>query len=242
MSAKLAKIAVTAALAATPLVVWLPSASAQGAVACGSMVTGPVRLSGDLSCNGDGVTLLGGQLDLHHHTITGNGTGTGITVAGATGGARVVDGTVTGFANGIAAKANVFVYHSTIDRNTSGIAVVADARAYVSKSTIDSNATGVDCSEGVVIVSGSLVSSNAIGVRLFDCEGSVVSGSVVRGNTQAGVEELEGFTDVANPTLTVRRDLFESNAVAIHLTALAQGVVVRASRFVGNGSNVVTDS
>lgn len=85
-------VAPTAATAAPPPLV----------LACGSVVTGPITLASNLTCNGDAITLLSGTLDLHHHTITGDGTGAGLTVgADEEATATIENGTITGFETGI---------------------------------------------------------------------------------------------------------------------------------------------
>ena len=96
------KLAVIGTTMATALF-WSTPAQAQ-AWACGATVSGTVNLNHDLHCHGDGLVLLHGSLNLHGHTIYGDGTGTGVAVAGDTGtadAAAITNGTITGFVVGV---------------------------------------------------------------------------------------------------------------------------------------------
>lgn len=296
MWSRLTKIAVSAALFGAPIAAWSAPASAV-TIGCGSTVTGPASLSHDLHCHGDGITLLSGRLDLHHHTISGDGTGTGITVGDQADGypavsAAVANGTIAGFDTGITSPGadtlslaltnvtvsesatmgvdgmfitstsldhvtlthnqgtaievtfpnSVSIAHSAISHNGNGIVAFSDGHVTIVRTTITSNTNAIICSQGLVSLTRSSVSHNSSGVQLSLCEGSTLTDSTFVGNTNAASEETDGFTDIANPTLTVRGDTFESNQVGLHLTTNAMAVVVRDSVFRANRQGVVMDA
>lgn len=73
---------------------------------CGELISSSVTLEQDLNCSGDGLIIDGNDLtlDLHGHTVTGDGSGDGITLASGAGpvsGVTVENGTVTDFDNGL---------------------------------------------------------------------------------------------------------------------------------------------
>ncbi len=83
MKSGLIKVITAAAAVAAPVVGWAAPAAATTVVSCGSTVHGSVTLKHDLHCHGDGVTVLSGTLNLNHHTISGDGTGSGVVAGGA---------------------------------------------------------------------------------------------------------------------------------------------------------------
>jgi hypothetical protein len=87
MSSARPRLAALAALAALPalvasVVLAPPASAAPVAVSCGDIVTGEAYLAADLTCAGDGLTLVGDvTLDLAGHTLAGDGTGTALRLA-----------------------------------------------------------------------------------------------------------------------------------------------------------------
>ena len=70
--------------------------------ACGDVIVSDLRLENDLVCAGDGLTVsaTGVRINLHGHTISGNGTGVGIRV-NASQDVSIQDGTIRGFLQGM---------------------------------------------------------------------------------------------------------------------------------------------
>jgi hypothetical protein len=265
------------------------------ALTCGSTVTGPVTLSQDLVCSGDAITLLSGTVDLHHHTISGDGTGTAVTLGTvaddfSTITATVENGTITNFATGFATPSDggvqqlnlqsLSITHSTdgivgtginnldLDHvilvDASDVAVVADqtlvtatqttishsGAAFVivsdggvtaSNLTVNDNANAGDCSQGYFNVKGSQFARNAVGLNLFQCEGSVFTDSVFLNNGGAAITESQGFDSNADPTLTISNDHFRGNLVGLQLSDQAMAVAVSNSVFTLNGTGIVMD-
>jgi hypothetical protein len=86
-----------------------PHPSGSSTVSCGQTITKSIILTADLHCTGNGLTIGANNviIDLGQHTISGDGTGTAITIEGATGTDIVVkpvleNGTVSGFGTGLA--------------------------------------------------------------------------------------------------------------------------------------------
>jgi hypothetical protein len=236
-----------AAIAMGPVGVWATPAAAT-TVECGAIVQGPVRLSHDLHCIGNGITMLGGELDLRGHIISGNGSGAAVTV-GQDGSeepvaASVVGGTITGF--GVAVQAQwpntAFVAHTRILDNARGIVLVADGHAHVSHTLIDGSQTGVLCSQGRITMSHSTISNNTDGAELFQCEGSTFSNVRFNHNAGFGIDDTWADTYLANPTLTLDHATFDGNKVGLHLAVAVSGVDVRASTFTGNETGVLGDT
>ncbi|MDQ1485353.1 MAG: hypothetical protein QOJ62_1046, partial [Actinomycetota bacterium] len=264
-------------------------------LSCGETVTGPVVLTHDLHCHGDGVVLLGGSLNLHRHTISGDGTGLGVAVAASAGAAvdaAVTSGTITGFATGIAhvgsddltlrlsnlaihdttaaaissqpnttealdhvvvtdnvglgidetLGGHAVVSHSTINHNGSGVVVDSDGSIDLVRTAIRHNDVAISCSQGRVGLNHSEVTQNGSGISMFQCEGSVLANSRFIGNGMAASEETLGFSDIADPTLVIRNDVFQGNGTGLHLTPFAMTTVVRDSVFRANGAGIVMDA
>jgi len=94
-----AVLAVAGLALAGTLLPALPAAAAT--VRCGDTLTRDTRLTRDLRCAGDGLTLAPGvRLDLDGHRLRGDGTGTGVRALGSTG-AAVRDGRIEGWRRGI---------------------------------------------------------------------------------------------------------------------------------------------
>ena len=69
---------------------------------CGQVLTASLTLNGDLTCTGDGLTMSGTAaivLNLNGHVISGNGTGTGVTLSGKS--ETVQNGVISGFSFGV---------------------------------------------------------------------------------------------------------------------------------------------
>jgi parallel beta-helix repeat protein len=78
-----------------------PRAGADAGVGCGSTLTADTTLTANLRCSGDGLVVTGAgvTLDLAGHSLSGDGTGSGITIAGAH--VTVTNGVVAHFRQGV---------------------------------------------------------------------------------------------------------------------------------------------
>jgi hypothetical protein len=269
------------------------SSTTSTSVSCGSTITGPAALTHDMHCHGDAVTLARGTLDLRQHTITGDGTGTGITIGTDTDDtpitATVENGTLTHFGTGIGSSfttgqqlrvkdlsithstdgvntdgmsvdldhvslayesgtaiindggRDVTVTHSTISHAGFAVTVQFDGAISMSDTIVTKSVSAISCSEGVVTLNRVLVNNNTQGLDLAECEGSTITDSAFIDNSNAATYEDEGFDDVANPTLTVKRVLFQGNKVGLHLSIYAMTVSVSDSVFRQNGTGIAMD-
>jgi parallel beta-helix repeat protein len=109
---------------------------------CGEEITASVTLTGNLTCHGDGLIVdpyADVTLDLGGHTITGDGTGTGVTLSSADvapSAYTVTDGTIAHFATGVSAGTvdSIDVSHVRLARDTTAI--------FVSPAVFDVSVTG----------------------------------------------------------------------------------------------------
>jgi hypothetical protein len=224
MRTRLSKIVVSVAVIAAPIACWATPAAAATTVGCGSTVSGHATLKHDLHCHGDGVTLLSGTLNLNHHTISGDGTGNGIAVAG--GKATIKNGSIAKFGTGVTATVDdavVTLDYVTISRvtwtavdgttiNTANLShvnlrdnkgdalvVIAPNQATVSHSTITRNGRGIVLVvDGQADVKDSVIDSNGVGL---DCSQGVatVNHSVVsRNDTGVSLAECESSSFTAS--------------------------------------------
>lgn len=93
-------------------------------VACGASVVTDLKLGNDLDCTGDAliVNADGITIDLNGHTLTGSGTGNGITVRGRQY-VTIHDGTIRGFVTGVfvANSSLILIKGNRLTSNREGI-------------------------------------------------------------------------------------------------------------------------
>jgi hypothetical protein len=228
------KLAVIGTTMATALF-WSTPAQAH-AWACGATVSGTVNLNHDLHCHGDGLVLLNGSLNLHGHTIHGDGTGTGVAVAGETGAADVAaitNGTITGFV--------VDVEHLGSDNlrlNLSKLEVsgTSDAAIRSQPNTVgtfdnlrvtDNARFGLDQSfGGHLVMAHSVVDHNGLGFALNSDASIDLVKTTIRNNDSA-INCSEG-------RIGLKASEVSHNGSGISMF-LCEGSVLDESSFIGNG-------
>src|SRR2546427_6997027 len=95
-------------------------------------LAGDYQVSGDLNCSGDGITIIvsGVHLNMAAHVLTGDGTGTGLTVGNGVddfeGDVDVRNGTLKGFATGVRIQRAVGVSLAAVTATENGTGMVLD--------------------------------------------------------------------------------------------------------------------
>jgi parallel beta-helix repeat protein len=173
----------------------LPAAPATAdALACGTVVTTSITLTGDLGpCTGD--ALIAGAdgitIDLGGHTISGTGTGAGVRVAQRTG-VTVTNGTIQGFHTGVVLDESTY---STVSKlvlrdHIRGVNVAGSDLNLVEKNTItgsglDGIRLGLSADN---VISKNTLSGNVFGIGVADWStGNLVEKNVLRDTRGFGV-------------------------------------------------------
>jgi hypothetical protein len=209
------------------------------ALACGSTVTGPVALSQDLVCSGDAITLLSGTLDLRHHTISGDGTGTAVSVGTAAGGtATVENGTITGFATGIQAALagglhRLIVQSVSVTDSTDGILGLSIDDVVLDDVTLtDVSDIAVSADTTLVTVNHATITHSGQAFFVIDDGGVTATNINVSDNSAAGVCS-QGFFNINDAQ-------FNRNADGISLYQ-CEGSVFSNSVFLNNTNAGITE-
>lgn len=219
------KIIIAAAAMVAPVAAWAGPAGAATPVACGSTVHGSATLHRDLHCHGDGVTVLSGTLNLNRHTISGDGTGSGVVAGGPK--VTIKNGSISKFFIGVTASADgtaVSLDHVAISNTTdravdgeainsvsltnvtlrdnagSGLLVISPSKASMSHSVIVRNGYGVALVfDGSVDIKDSVLDSNRVGLYCSQGQAFVTHSAFSRNDTGVSVSECEGssFTSSA---------------------------------------------
>jgi len=204
------------------------------AVRCGSTITGPAALTHDLHCHGNAVTLSSGTLDLRHHTITGDGTGTGVTIGTDTSdssiAATVENGTLTHFNTGVASPfgvgqqlnvKDVSIKHSVDGVNTDGMSVSID---HVSLSYVSDTAIINDGGRDVTVTHSTIAHA---GFAIFvDLDGAVTVSDTTVTKSVSAISCSEGL-------VTLNRVIVADNTQGIDLFE-CEGSLISDSAFVNN--------
>jgi len=185
---------------------------------CGATITTDLKLEQDLSCAGNGLTVGadGIKLHLNGYTISGSGSGVGITVIGRTG-VSISGGTVRNFTTG------VLVMNSTT-------VVIKDNRI------VDNGGDGVDLQAGSV---GNTVKENYF-------EGNLARGIMLRGNTSANQIKENTFTGnrvgilvFGTSGATVKENTLSSNLLAaIRVNVIATGNLLAENIAISNPAGI----
>jgi parallel beta-helix repeat protein len=181
---------------------------------CGAVIVADFTLDEDLTCAGnaliagaDGITI-----NLKQHTITGNGTGSGLVVSGRAG-IGVKGGTFVNFMAGIlvTASADVDVKDATFQDNTDGIDLQAGSIGVTIKDNtfLNNRARGIMNRSGTSgnVIKDNFFHGNRVGVLLFGPTGITVKGNYISASTQFGIRVnfpatgniVKGNTVTANP-------------------------------------------
>lgn len=213
-----------AALAAIPVLVSTvllapPASAAPVAVACGDTVTGEAYLAADLTCAGDGLTLVGDvTLDLAGHTLAGDGSGTALLLSlDAT--QTVSGGHVEGWATGVAVDLSTQVpgesengeyvltdvvlaeNQTAVDLGVDSLLSGHTATFSFSGATFERNALAIGgLWGGVAEVTGSRFVDNGTVVRI-DNAGASIRDSHLEGNGVVVARLLESSVTIARSTL-----------------------------------------
>lgn len=255
------------ALTTVPFLVGATSGGAKNTArtanpACGSTITTSVILTADMSCPGEFGIIVGHDaviINLNGHTISGDGThtgivvgnnnsitvengvisnfGTDITIAGTSKAAHVINMRVMNAANvGVNASSagSTIVSGSWFIDDGTGIAVSAEPNDQLTRNVLEGNTD-----EGIVAlntpsitVTGNVATDNAlVGIQVFGT--GTVSANVVNSNTQLGLE-LTSDPPGVKPTLTAT-----GNRAAFNGTL---GIKADAGTVVDGGANVVQDN
>ena len=228
-------------------------------VQCGDVITQDTTLDSDLvNCPGDGMVVGASNvtLNLNGHTVSGQGSGTGILVGDpnhnpdvspcASGGAIVVNGTVEGFGHGVAywyADGQADVSHMVLRRNGTGLIDergCADLRAERNTVT-DNSGDGVDTAFiGFDIRSNTITDNGGEGFYCAHGGGTLV-GNVSARNGAAGMgfngncfgQSIVGNHITANkgPGVAGNDLVLQGNRISRNAEA---GVIAAHSQIVGN--------
>ena len=130
--------------------------------ACGDLLTSDTVLTHDLHCTGDGLAILGNvTLNLNGRTISGDGSGTGISVfSGSV--ARITSGSVRNFSSGVWISSGPVTIEKVAISNTDTAVTIYGDTLTIRTSTIGHNGVGVTTPYGAVAVTitGSRIAEN----------------------------------------------------------------------------------
>jgi hypothetical protein len=164
--------------------------------ACGDLLTSDAVLTHDLHCPGDGLGILGNvTLNLAGHTISGRGSGTGISVFSGSS-ARITNGSIRTFSLGVwISSGPVTIENVSISYTGAGVTIYGDALT-IRRSTIRYNGVGVTTPYGAVTVTitDTRVAEN-VGNGFETGDQNVLalfSGDTFQGNGGDGVYVSEG--------------------------------------------------
>jgi parallel beta-helix repeat protein len=177
---------------------------------------GSYVLGQDLTYAGSGDAILitsdGVELDGHGHTLTGNASGAGIRVRGASG-VTVHAVKVTGFDDGIALLdvSNGTLTDNVTDGNASGIVLVMSGKNSLSRNTANGNSnTGIllfNTSNSNTLADNT-AASNVLGIVLVNSNNNSLTGNSASGNT-VGI-----FVEFASSSNRVANNTASSNLLA----------------------------
>lgn len=193
--------------------------SREGAVSdlCGVTVTQDVRLDGDLTCIGDGLTVGadGIRIDLNGHTIQGSGTGVGIAMTGHHN-VTISGGQVRGFA--VAVRINT----------VTGV-VIRDIEFMA-------NAEGIDAQAGSIgnTIKDSVFRDHPIRAIMLrgDARENEIKANTFTGN-RLGIQVFGGENSQIKDN-----DFSGSSVAAIRFGVLATGNVIKDNRIEANAAGL----
>jgi para-nitrobenzyl esterase len=169
-------------------------ASAPSGDLCGATIAGNLKLDHDVACAGDG--LIAGRdgikLDLNGHTITGSGTGAGISVTGRTD-VTIFGGTIGNFFAGVRTQdsSGIVLSQNTFYQNTDGV----DLQKGSSGNTIKDNRFQENRSRGVMIrgestlhvIKDNTFTGNRVGILVFGGVENTVKDNFLSASVLAGI-------------------------------------------------------
>jgi parallel beta-helix repeat protein len=204
----------------------VPAQAATKISSFGYVITAPgtYQVTQDLSGSGDAITVSASNVDLHlgGHTLSGDGSGVGIHVQGASPvyNVSIDHGTVQGFQDGIFLgffALNCKVTSVTASGNTDiGIFLTHANASTVTDNTTSQNGTGIelDASNGNTVTRNT-TDGNFAGIDVSDnSTGNTVSRNTATGNPGQGIRLLGGPTQN-----TVQDNTCSGNGVGIAVGA-----------------------
>jgi parallel beta-helix repeat protein len=249
------------------LVMCLPTVLGPAAAAddlCGATIVANLKLDQDLTCAGNGLIIGadGIKLNLDGHTITGSGSGVGISVSGRTN-VSISGGVLKNFEAGvrITQSTDIVVKGNEFRENGDGIDMQPGSRG----NTVKDNAFWDNRARGIMLrpfssdntVKENTFTGNRVGILLFGSTDSIVKENAVTGSSLAGIRVnvlatgnlvLEntvasnpaGIEFVVTPTGTAIGNTFVENTIAMNTCGLKGtyvGNTFRENLFEGNGAD-----
>jgi parallel beta-helix repeat protein len=184
---------------------------------CGATIIANLTLNHDLTCAGNGLTVGadGIKLNLNGHTITGAGSGVGISVIG---------------------RMEVSISGGTVRNFEAGVRVNTSTEVVVKGNEFRENLDGVDCQAGCVgntIKENDFRNNRARGIMLR----SSSSDNVVKENTFTG--NRVGILVFGGVDTTVKENIVSTSDLAgIRLNVLATGNRIRANTVTSNPAGI----
>jgi hypothetical protein len=226
MRMRLACSAIGSGALVAALVMPVPAVAATTPVRCGDTIMTSVVLTKNLTCSGDGLLVgaTGVTIDLNGHTISGSGSGIGISTSAPwlnpidSGEFSIINGTIRGFESGVRL---VFMSPSA-DRRT---------QSHLTHVRIVGNNYGIDgvSAYGIVNVTDSTLKDNrSFGVEVYSSQ-LHVKNSVLADNGVAMRTHVFSYTSVSGST-------FHRNGVGIWCAD--NGVDSMGNRFVDNDTAI----
>jgi parallel beta-helix repeat protein len=180
-----------------------PNTTVSTDAACGASIVESLRLEEDLTCVGDGliVNADGVKINLNGHTISGNGTGNGITVRNRTDVSIFGGGTIRGFLTGVfvATSRGVEIKDSEFTANREGVFLNG-----ASGNTVKNNVVWQNTLRGIMlrptmsgvistdnVVNDNVLTGNPSGILLFGQPGNIIKANTISGST-VGALDLSG--------------------------------------------------
>ncbi len=240
------------------------SLEAGGVVACGATIVANMKLGHDLTCPAGGLIIGadGVKLDLNGHTITGAGTGNGISVIGRRN-VSIFGGTVRNFEAAVSVmnSTGILVKGNRLLENTEGV----DCQTGCVENTIKENEFRGNRARGIMLRGGTrdnvvkenTFTGNRVGVLLFGAVDTTVKENIVSDSVLAGIRinvlatgnlvmENEarsnpaGIDFLVTPTGSARGNSVVENTLAVNTCGLkgpTSGNTLRENVFDGNGAD-----
>ena len=212
-------------------------------VDCGAQISSDLRLGADLTCNGNGFTVSGDDItiDLNGRTLSGSGTGNGITV-NASHRVRIFGGTIAGFQSGIfvSNSTDVVIRDNEFSATNQAVLFQATTASVVKHNTVTNNIArafmlrpnlmGGQSTGNVVI--GNLVVDTPTGIYIIRQPGNTIQENTVINATVAGVDFAEGAGEVSGNI--IRANHLAGGGAGIRFSAGAIDNVIVGNRINGN--------
>jgi parallel beta-helix repeat protein len=195
---------------------------------CGTPIETNVELQEDLSCAGDGLTIVadGIRLNLNGHTIAGSGSGVGVTVIGRTN-VTISGGKITNFTAAVRVNTStaVVIKSTEFRDNVDGVDLQAGSRG----NTIKDNEFYNQRTRGVMLrgdthnneVKDNTFTGDRVGIFVNGAIDSTVKDNLFSGHSVAGIR--------VGPTATgnvIKANAVTSSAVGIDFVPSATGAAV----------------